>query len=67
MSLPDYKNKQLDLIQNKPFVILRYNNKYTPINSFNIEVLNLMTIKRLIEFNVVVVVFKIKHKLTPSF
>lgn len=65
-SLPAYKIEQLQIIQNRAMrTILKYD-RYAHIATM-LRVLDMLTVRQKILFNVYVFVFKIKNKLLPSY
>jgi hypothetical protein len=64
--LPNYRIKELQLIQNRCMRIILNCSKYTPIKDM-LCVLNLMSVKTRIHFNIMITIFKINNHLLPEF
>lgn len=64
--LPQYKINQLEKIQNRAMRQILRCNWYTPIESM-LSILNLLSVKQRILFNVYLFIFKLKYGLLPSY
>jgi hypothetical protein len=64
--LPNYRIKELQLIQNRCMRIILNCSKYTHIKDM-LCALNLMSIKTRIHFNIMITIFKINNHLLPEF
>jgi hypothetical protein len=64
--LPNYRIKELQLVQNRCMRIILNCSKHTPIKDM-LCVLNLMSVKTIIHLNIMITIFKINNHLLPEF
>lgn len=65
-NLPSVKTKRIQIIQNRAMRTILKCDRYTPVQTM-LNVLNILSVKQKVLFNVCVFIFKIEKKLVPEY